>query len=64
MKIKRFTDWGMASKVATATIATAVPLALVLFFYVSAGSGTRVYEQKAASIHQVVDIAYSLVTRV
>jgi methyl-accepting chemotaxis protein len=62
MKIKRFADWGMASKVATATIATAVPLALMLFFYMLPEVEKSVYAQKAASIHQVVDLAHSLVS--
>ena len=61
MKIERFANWGMASKVAMATIATAVPLALVLFFYVMPEMERSIYAQKAASIRQVVDIAYSLV---
>ena len=62
MTLKRFADWGLASKVALATIATAVPLALLLYFYVLPEVERSVYAEKAASIHQVVDIAYTLVT--
>ena len=62
MTIKKFADWGMASKVALATIATAVPLALTLFFYVLPEVERSVYALKAQSIQQVVDIAYTLVS--
>jgi methyl-accepting chemotaxis protein len=61
MTFKRFADWGWASKVAVVTLATAVPLALILYFYVMPTVEQWVYEEKAASVHQAVDIAYTLV---
>ena len=62
MTVRRFADWGWASKVGVVTLATAIPLAALLYFYVLPEVEGWAYEEKAASIHQVVDIAYTLAT--
>jgi methyl-accepting chemotaxis protein len=60
MTARRFADWGWASKVGVVTLATAIPLAALLYFYVLPEVERWAYEEKAASVHQVVDIAYTL----
>ncbi len=62
MTVRRFADWGWASKVGVVTLATAIPLAALLYFYVLPEVEQWVYKEKATSVHQVVDIAYTLVT--
>ena len=62
MSVKRFADWGWSTKIAVTTLVAAVPIALLLHFYVLPQVETWVYREKSASLHQVVDIAYTLVT--
>jgi methyl-accepting chemotaxis protein len=61
MKVRRYADWGWASKVAVVTFATAVPLALLLYLYMLPKVERWVYGEKSSSVHQAVDIAYTLV---
>ncbi|MFH1194387.1 MAG: methyl-accepting chemotaxis protein [bacterium] len=59
MKVKKYKDWKIASKIISAFILAMIPIVLFLFIYVLPKVEDKLYTEKQTATKQIVEIAFS-----
>ncbi|MCK5077083.1 MAG: cache domain-containing protein, partial [Calditrichia bacterium] len=61
MALKRFSDWGILSKLASLIIISILPMALLMIFYFLNKVENKLYEEKEMATRHVVETAYHVI---